>query len=119
MINIDGTTINITRGDKGVITFTLEDEEKFAKGDILELSVYEKSKLDEEPVLTSSTIIAEETNFADIELTSEQTKIGDYINKPVTYWYEIELNGNQTLIGYDEDGAKEFILYPEGKEVDS
>jgi len=51
-------------------------------------------------------------------LSSDETRIGDYINKPVTYWYEIELNPNNnstTIIGYDDDGPKQFKLYPEGK----
>lgn len=47
----------------------------------------------------------------------DETKIGEYISKPKEYWYEIELNPEtypQTIIGYDEDGPKVLILYPEG-----
>ena len=46
--------------------------------------------------------------------------IGEVINKPTNYWYEIELNPNtqpQTIIGYDEDGEKLFVLYPEGSDT--
>lgn len=49
----------------------------------------------------------------EIPLNSEDTKIGDVVNYKVKYWYEIELN-NMTTIGYDKEGPKEFILYPEG-----
>jgi hypothetical protein len=50
-------------------------------------------------------------------LSKEDTKIGKKVNKPVDYWYEVELNPDtypQTIVGYDEDGAKIFKLYPEG-----
>jgi hypothetical protein len=34
----------------------------------------------------------------------------------MTYWYEIEYNGINTLTGFDTEGAKEFVLYPEAAE---
>ena len=37
-------------------------------------------------------------------------------NKPVTYWYDLVLNETNTIIGYDEDGAKKIIVYPEANE---
>jgi hypothetical protein len=52
-------------------------------------------------------------------LTKKDTTIGEIINKSREYWYEIELNpdtASQTIIGHDEDGAKKFVLYPEGSE---
>ena len=54
-----------------------------------------------------------------ISLQSEDTKIGEVINKPADYWYEVEVNPEtapQTIIGYDEEGAKVFRLYPEGSD---
>ena len=59
----------------------------------------------------------EATTSVDLSLDSTETTIGDIINKPVEYWYEIQLNPDtepQTIIGYDENGAKIFKLYPEG-----
>ena len=29
------------------------------------------------------------------------------------YWYEIELNDKDTLMGWDKDGAKVLVLWPE------
>ena len=52
-----------------------------------------------------------------IPITSTDTTIGDYIDKKVTYWYEVEINpdiNGYTIIGYDENGPKKFILLPEG-----
>ncbi len=43
----------------------------------------------------------------------------EIINKPKKYCYEVILNpdtNEQTIIGYDTNGEKEFWLYPEGKE---
>jgi hypothetical protein len=47
-------------------------------------------------------------------------KIGDVISKHKDYWYEVVLNDDtlpQTIIGYDEDGAKLFRLFPEGDDI--
>ena len=58
----------------------------------------------------------------EIYLTEEDTKIGEVISKPKDYWYEVELNPDeepQTIIGYDEDGAKIFKLFPEGDDIES
>jgi hypothetical protein len=56
----------------------------------------------------------------EIFLGEEDTKIGEVISKPKDYWYEVELNPfdhPQTIIGYDEDGAKVFKLFPEGDDI--
>ena len=71
-------------------------------------------------VLQKIITVEEPCTAIDIVLTSEDTKIGDIINKPVDYWYEIELNPDtnpQTILAYDDDGAKIFTLYPEGGDV--
>jgi hypothetical protein len=69
-------------------------------------------------VLVVDTEVTEEAELVEIELTSEDTRIGEVISKPVDYWYEVELNPDtkpQTIIGYDKDGAKVFKLYPESE----
>jgi hypothetical protein len=69
-------------------------------------------------VLRKDVEAGEETELVEIELTSEDTRIGEVISKPVDYWYEVELNPDgeaQTIIGYDKDGAKVFKLYPESE----
>ena len=76
-----------------------------------------KKKACDEVVLSKSVEAIPDTTEVDFKLTTEDTRIGEVINKPVDYWYEIELNPDtypQTLIGYDEDGPKIFRLYPEG-----
>lgn len=123
MFKIDDTNIKITRGDVGVISLLAEDVEGrdylFVKGDIVRMKVFEK-KNHENIVLTKIVEVEEPATSVDILLTSEDTKIGEIINKPVDYWYEIELNPEtnpQTILAYDDDGAKIFTLYPEGGDV--
>lgn len=115
MFWIEENTIHITRGDKGTIELSIDDY-TFSLGDKIELRVYRKRELEKLPVLTKVIEVLEECTSVDIELTPQDTSLGEYINKPEDYWYEVELNDNQTVIGFDENGSKILRLYPEGKE---
>lgn len=121
-------TINVTRGDSGEIVIRAFDKidnegEKlyeFQQGELIRLKVFEK-KACENVVLQKDFPIEETTESVSIFLTEEDTRIGEIISKPVDYWYEIELNPEsnpQTIVGYDEDGAKIFRLYPEGRDLE-
>ena len=118
---IEGTTIKINRGDilPLKLTIPISDEENyvFQIGDVVRFAVYGKKQYQNEPYVLKEIVVQEETEHVNFVIESEEMKFGDIINKPTTYWYEVELNGEQTVIGYDDDGAKEFILYPEGSEV--
>jgi hypothetical protein len=64
-------------------------------------------------------VVTEECESVQIILTSEEMRIGDIINKPVDYWYEVELNPDTpytvTILGYTkEKGPKILSLTPEG-----
>lgn len=123
MFSIDSDlTIHITRGDIGVIEVdcSIDDTEPyiFQPGDVVRFQVYRKKK-HEEVVLSKEILVEEEIENACINLYTTDTKIGEIINKPTDYWYEIELNPHttpRTLIGYDKSGPKIFRLYPEGGE---
>lgn len=117
MFKIENNKIHLTRGDKATIGLSLENY-TFQQGDYIEFRVYNRKSLDKMPIMNITIEIAEETQEVDIVLSPEDTKIGEALNVPMTYWYEIELNNEYTIIGYDEEGAKEFILYPEGVEID-
>ena len=117
-------TINITRGDIGAFTVDVLNEagEKylFQKGDVVRIKVTEK-KACENVMFQKDFVVEEETEQVEILLTEEETKIGEVISKPTDYWYEIELNpltNPQTIIGYDEEGAKIFKLFPEGNDIE-
>lgn len=112
--------IHVTRGDVGSFTVSATDGDQvpytFRQDDIVRLLVFKKKDCDD-VVLSKSVEAIPDTTEVNIKLTTEDTRIGEVINKPVDYWYEIELNPEtnpQTLIGYDEDGPKIFRLYPEG-----
>lgn len=111
--------IYINRGDRLVIELSIEQDEKeyvFEENDKISFSIYNKKGLDQLPVLSKKfTAIAGETTI-NIDISSEEMKIGEFANKPIVYWYEIELNNEITLVGYDEDGAKRLILLPEGRD---
>lgn len=123
MFKIDSNTkqIMITRGDIGTITVSALNEDEtdyeFQVGDIIRFGVFTKKNMNDIKLQKDVEVITATTEV-DINLNSEDTTIGDIINKPVDYWYEIQLNPDtepQTLIGYDdEEGARLFTLYPEG-----
>lgn len=118
VINED-LSIYLTRGDSAVFSVGAnigETEYTFKEGDVVRFKVFGKKNCDD-VVLKKDVVVGEATNLVQIALDSDETKIGDVISKPTDYWYEVELNPDtyaQTIIGYDEDGAKIFKLYPEG-----
>lgn len=107
----DDKEIEINRGDRGTIKL-IRKNSTFKAGDRLVFSIVEKNNYSN-VVLQKEYLVTEESNFAYITLTKEDTTIGDVISKKKVYWYEIEYNGELTTIGFDGDGAKKFILYPE------
>ena len=86
----------------------------FKNGDVIRFGVYGENEMDSAPYINKKVVVEGEQYYVNINLTSEDTKIGDYINEKTKYWWEVELNEEQTLIGFDEDGPKIFMLYPEG-----
>ena len=118
----DDLSIYATRGD--IVFFSVSAEENgeaytFKAGDVVRIKIYGKKNATS-VVLEKDFPVVEDTEAVEIFLSSEDTKIGEVINKPKDYWYEVELNPRtnpQTIIGYDEDGAKVFKLFPEGKDL--
>lgn len=121
-------TLHITRGDAGEIVVRAIDETTdggetpyiFKAGEVLRLKVYEKKNCSK-VVLQKDYPVVKDAETVTLALTEADTKIGDTISKPVDYWYEIELNPftePQTIVGYDEDGAKILRLYPEGLDAE-
>lgn len=123
MLKVDNSMkqISVTRGDSINLKLKVKTTDgyySFKTDDTVRFRVYEKKKLNESPVLEKIIKVAEDTEQVVIELSSTDTKIGEMVNKEVEYWYEVELNGSITLIGYSEDlGPAVFMLLPEGKEI--
>lgn len=121
-VNEDGS-IYVTRGDSGLIPVTAKNQDggsyTFAVGDIVRFKVCRKKNCGD--VVLYVKVDVQEANKTEVQvyLPSDKTKIGKVISKPTDYWYEVELVSNsstQTIIGYDEDGAKIFRLFPEAVE---
>ena len=113
----DDLSIYCTRGDCCEIPVKHE----FKQGDVVRFKATRKKDC-ETVVIQRDFVVDTDTDEIIISLTGEDTKIGEVISKPTDYWYEVELNPDthpQTIIGYDEDGAKVFKLFPEGKDVDA
>lgn len=132
MFDIIGKEIHLTRGNIACLEFKAKQKEVssetsetistpyvYQNGDVVRFKVMKKGNV-KEIFLTKDITITEPTTVATFYLTGDETKFGDYINKPTTYWYEVELNPDtdpQTIIGYDKaTGPKLFVLYPEGGE---
>lgn len=114
-------SIYVTRGDAVLLNVKANDKAgkpyTFLPGDIVHFTVYKKKKATD-VVLDKRFTVETATQEVQVYLSGSDTKIGEVISKPTTYWYEVVLNEDtepQTIIGYDqEEGAKLFILLPEG-----
>jgi len=120
----DDLSIYATRGDIVCLNVSALDDStgnpyEFQPGDIVRMKIFAKKDA-ENVVMSKDFPVVAKTDSVGVFLSEQDTKIGDVISKPTDYWYEIELNpytNPQTIVGYDEDGAKIFKLFPEGKDM--
>lgn len=117
-------TVYLTRGDMAIIEISISDQDgelyEFKPNDVLRFQIMERNHC-ETIILRKDLIIDANTTSVNLVLERGDTKIGKIINKPVDYWYEVELNPDtnpQTIIGYDSSGPKLFRLFPEGDDND-
>ena len=119
----DDKSIYATRGDVVFFTVSADDNGtpyKFQPGDIVRMSIYGKKDA-ATCVMQKDFPVAEVCESVFISLDEHDTKLGESISKQKDYWYEVVLNPDtmpQTIIGYDEDGAKIFRLFPESEEIE-
>lgn len=136
MIAVEGTTLHITRGDETKETYnklafqypiynaTSNQEEKymFQPDDKITFVVMKKNGYTQEEILKKEYRLRDigyywETETAELPLTKEETKLFPLSNKAQTYWYDLILNDTTTMLGFDNEGAKKIIIYPESEEV--
>lgn len=116
MLKIKNKTIHLNRGDSANIQVACNNS-NFEVEQSLYLYVMEAGNC-ENIILTAQATIEENSNTATISLSAEDTKS---LSEPFSlgakeFWYELELQAGEertTLVGFDEDGPKLFILYPE------
>ena len=137
MIAIDNeeTTIYITRGDATqdkfnklafnfpIYNFETKQEElyEFQLDDKISFVVVEKKGYTKSEVLRKEYTLRDlgytvPSTTPEIVLTEEDTKSFDLRNKANTYWYDIVLNDTTTILGFDDDGGKKLVVYPESDE---
>lgn len=85
---------------------------QFQVGDIVKFNIYERKGYDKEPLLSKSIEVLETAYELEIPLNEEDTTFGEIPNKATTYWYDITLNEDLTIVCFNEEGAREFIMYP-------
>ena len=135
----DNRTIHLNRGDETGKYFPLafyfpiwnyetQQEEKYLfqlDDKISFVAMKKKGYTKEEVFRIDKTIremgITEPTYYPEIQLTKEDTKKFDLLNKSQTYWYDLVLNDTTTILGFmpDEDGkmgASLIIVSPECEE---
>lgn len=130
----DKRTIYLTRGDETsefyrlafyfpIWNFTTQKEEKysFQPTDKISFVVKQKKGYTKQEVLRVEKTLREmgyvtPTQYPEIQLTEEDTKAFDLLDKKKTYWYDIVLNDTTTILGYDNEGASKLIAFPEAEE---
>lgn len=131
-IGDDRTTIYITRGDTTTgefnrLAFILpiynaetQEEElyEFKSTDKITFVAFSKKGYTKTEILRKEYILkdigyTENTTTPEIPLEGIDTKKFPLTNKAATYWYDIVLNDDLTILGFDGDGSKKIIVYPE------
>lgn len=126
----DLRTIEITRGDSAGanglngLAFRLPcyngtetTDYEFQLDDKITFVAFKKKSYTKEEVIRKEYTLreigyTEPTTIVEIPLSTLETLKFPAANKPITYWYEIRLNDNLTLLGHDADGASKIIVYP-------
>lgn len=129
----DGT-IYLNRGDstneynKLIFNYSYYDENskgekeyEFKPSDKISFVVLKKKGYTLEEIIKKEFLLSDigyETSSKNIEipLTSVETKKFPLKNKKQTYWYNVILNNNTTIVGFDEDGAKKVTVFPSTNE---
>lgn len=131
----DNQTIHITRGDATqekfnrlafqypIFNIETQQEElyEFQPDDKISFVAIEKKGYTKEEVLRKEYTLRDigytkPTTTPEIPLTAEDTKSFPLASKKKTYWYDLVLNDETTILGVDDEGAKKIIVYPEVEE---
>ena len=136
MISVDeDNTIYITRGDATqdkfnrlafkfpIFNIQTQQEElyQFKPDDKISFVVVQKKGYLKEEVLRKEYTLRDigyvsPTTTPELPLTAEDTKLFELKTKKQTYWYDLVLNNEITMLGMDDDGAKKIIVFPEVEE---
>lgn len=114
MFKYKNKTFYVTRMESGEITLK-NKKSTFNLGDVVEFKIYNENGLDENPLFVKSFEVTESnSNALVLEFLSADTNFAEPANEILTFWYEIILNGDKTIFGFDDNKAKIFYIYPRG-----
>lgn len=136
MIAVEGTTIHVTRGDSTqkdynnlafqypIYNLATKEEENyvFQLDDKISFVAINKKGYTREEIFRKEYTLRDigykqPTDTVELPLTEEETKLFPLSNKAQTYWYDLILNDTTTMLGFDNEGGKRLIVYPEVEEV--
>lgn len=123
MFKIENGNMLLNRGDSATIRIE-NTSSNFLPGDCIKFSIMEKNNCNSVIFQKRYDVIEQsetEPNVFEITLAPEDSKkfCPSFKTGTKTFWYEIELESGDfinTLVGYDDQGAKEFIVFPEASE---
>lgn len=116
MFKFQNNTFHVTRGDRGSFTIAYRDGSNLPEGATVSFRVYRREELDSDPVIFLDDDIPANAKSFDIEVWANPEKFDNPENDREEYWYELKVGLENTVLGYDETGAKIFYLYPTGKD---
>lgn len=85
---------------------------EFQPTDEIAFKIYERNGYTKAPLKTVVVTVDTAATSIEIPLTKADTTFGNIENKETVFWYDITLNDDSTVVCYNEDGAKEMIIYP-------
>ena len=117
MITIDNNkNIGITRGDNASFNLKVKQADntyyQFKTSDRVYFTV-KKNYADSNFIIRKIITFGNTTDTCTINLVPTDTNFGSLIGGERKYVYDISINETETVVGYDQDGAKYFIIYPE------
>lgn len=116
MFKFTNNTFHVTRGDKGSITIAYSDGSVLPACTLM-FRVYEQNGLDSDPIINIEQNLSGDTDSYVLDIDGSQTiKFENPSKDKDEYWYELKLGPDNTVLGYDETGAKLFYVYPTGKD---
>ena len=104
---------NITTGEIENYEFQLDDKITFV---VFEKKGYTKLEVLKKDYTLRDIGYVNPTQYPEIVLTEEDTKKFELTNKRKVYWYDLILNDDTTILGYDDENAKKLIVFPGAEE---
>jgi hypothetical protein len=108
---INKDEIHASRGDAFSLDFKIKNY-TFVETDSVKFAVFEEGSNYENPLMIKYANIDLERNAAVFSFDANDTSFGEAPTERTLYVYEISVEGDQTVLGYDTNKAKKYYQYP-------